>query len=95
MYYRCLTIYMNSVKVSSKGQIVIPEDIRKKLGLEKGSIVKVVLDGNKIVLMSAVEPPKETIVSAGPKMVKQVLKESKSSDEKKLKALLKALVVKE
>ena len=86
---------MNSVKVSSKGQIVIPEDIRKKLGLEKGSVVKVVLDGNKIVLMSAVEPPEETIVSAGPKMVKQVLKESKSADDRKLSALLKALVVKE
>lgn len=95
MYYVCLTLYMNSVKVSSKGQIVIPEDIRKKLGLEKGSVVKVVLDGNKIVLMSAVEPPEETIVSAGQKMVKQVLKESKSADDRKLRALLKALVVKE
>lgn len=83
---------MSSVKVSSKGQIVIPEDIRKKLGLEKGSKVKVVLEGNKIVLMPAVEPPNEAIISAEPKVVKQVLKESKSLDEKKLKALLKALV---
>jgi len=86
---------MSIAKVSSKGQIVIPEDIRKKLGLEKGSIVKVALDGNKIVLMPAVEPPKDAIVSGGPKVVKQVLKEGRSSDEEKLKALLKALVVKE
>jgi len=86
---------MDTVKVSSKGQIVIPEEIRKKLRLQKGSLLKVVLDGNKIVLMPAVEPPEEAIVSAERRAVKQALKESRSSDERKLKALLRALVVKE
>ena len=83
------------VKVSSKGQIVIPEEIRRKLGLQKGSLIKVVVDGNKIVLMPAIEPPKEAFVSAGADLVMETLKESRSSDDRKLKALLRALGVKE
>lgn len=86
---------MSMVKVSSKGQIVIPEEVRRKLGLQKGSLIKVVVEGNKILLMSAIEPPQEAFVSAGRKLVMQMLKESRSSDNKKLRALLRALGVKE
>ena len=84
---------MSSVKVSSKGQIVIPEEIRRKLGLQKGSMIKVVVEGNKIMLMPALKAPKEAFVSAGPKLVKHTLKESKSSDDRKLRALLSVLGV--
>ena len=94
MYYLILTTDMSLSKVSSKGQIVIPEEIRRKLGLQKGSLIKVVLDGNKIVLMPAIEPPQEAFVSAGPKLVMQTLKESRSHDDRKLRALLRALGVK-
>ena len=94
MYYSILTLYMSLVKVSSKGQIVIPEEIRRKLGLQKGSLIKMVMEGNKIMLMSAFEPPHEAFVSAGSRLVMQTLKESRSSDDKKLKALLRALGVK-
>jgi AbrB family looped-hinge helix DNA binding protein len=36
-------------KVSSKGQIVIPTDIRKKLGVKKGSILAVTAKKDMIV----------------------------------------------
>lgn len=95
MYYSILTICMSMVKVSSKGQIVIPEEVRRKLGLQKGSLIKVVVEGNKILLMPAIEPPQEAFVSGGRKLVMQMLKESRSPDNKKLRALLRALGVKE
>ncbi|MGH7909691.1 MAG: AbrB/MazE/SpoVT family DNA-binding domain-containing protein, partial [Thermodesulfobacteriota bacterium] len=43
MYYVILTKYMSLVKVSSKGQIVIPEEIRRKFRLQKGSLIKIVV----------------------------------------------------
>jgi len=53
MYYYILTIFMSLVKVSSKGQIVIPEEIRRKLGLQKGTIIKVVVEGGCVLNLSS------------------------------------------
>ena len=39
--------------VSSKGQVVIPADVRKKLGLTQGSILRFVLEGDSVHLMAA------------------------------------------
>lgn len=36
--------------MSSKGQLVLPKDIREKLGLERGRQLKVELVGDKIIL---------------------------------------------
>lgn len=41
---------VTTTKMSSKGQIVIPEEIRKKLDLEPGAQFVVVGDGDVIVL---------------------------------------------
>lgn len=38
------------VKLSSKGQIVIPKSIRKALGLNTGSLLQLDLDEDKIVI---------------------------------------------
>lgn len=38
------------VKLSSKGQLVIPEAIRRALGLKAGARLQVELEGNRIVL---------------------------------------------
>jgi len=43
------------VVVSSKGQIVLPKEIRRKLGLEKGSVIRVMVQGGKVII----EPVKE------------------------------------
>ncbi|HDI75320.1 MAG: hypothetical protein DRJ52_01315 [Thermoprotei archaeon] len=38
------------VKMDSKGRIVIPKDIRVKLGLKAGSRIQVLLKGSEVVL---------------------------------------------
>jgi AbrB family looped-hinge helix DNA binding protein len=41
---------LESVKLSSRGQLVIPERMRKKLGLAKGAIVIIRDEGTRLVL---------------------------------------------
>lgn len=45
-----------TARMSSKGQVVIPEDIRNKLGLKTGSQF-VVLGENDVVIMKAINQP--------------------------------------
>jgi len=45
-----------TTKMSSKGQIVIPEDIRKRLGFKAGSQF-VVVGENDVVILKAISPP--------------------------------------
>ena len=45
-----------TTKMSTKGQVVIPEEIRKRLGLKAGS--KFVVVGDKdVVILKAISPP--------------------------------------
>jgi len=48
-----------TTKLSSKGQVVIPEEIRNRLGLEPGAQFIVVGEGD-VVVLKALEPPKMT-----------------------------------
>jgi len=45
-----------TTKLSSRGQVVIPEEIRRRLGLEAGVEFAVVGQGDTVVL-KAVQPP--------------------------------------
>jgi AbrB family looped-hinge helix DNA binding protein len=45
-----------TTKMSSKGQVVIPEDIRKRLKLKPGSQF-VVVGENDVVILKAIIPP--------------------------------------
>jgi len=45
-----------TTKMSSKGQVVIPEDIRKRLGFKTGSQF-VVIGENDVVILKAISPP--------------------------------------
>ena len=47
----------STTKLSSKGQVVIPEEIRKRLGFEAGDQFVVVGEGD-VVVLKAVSPPK-------------------------------------
>jgi AbrB family looped-hinge helix DNA binding protein len=47
--------------MSSKGQVVIPEDIRKALGLEVGAQFVVMGDGATVVLKRIGVPPKKEL----------------------------------
>jgi AbrB family looped-hinge helix DNA binding protein len=48
-----------TTKLSSRGQVVIPEEIRNRLGLEPGTQFVVVGEGD-VILLKAVEAPKLT-----------------------------------
>jgi len=48
-----------TTKLSSKGQVVIPEEIRNRLGLEPGAQFLVVGEGD-VVVLKALEAPKMT-----------------------------------
>ena len=43
----------HAATVSSKGQVVIPSDVRKRLGLTQGSILRFVLDDDGVRLLPA------------------------------------------
>ncbi len=45
-----------TTKMSSKGQVVIPEEIRKRLNLKKGSQF-VVVSEKDVVILKAISPP--------------------------------------
>ena len=73
--------------VSSKGQVVIPKQIREKLGLVPGTVLRVRIEGKNIVLEPIREPPKQIFVKAGPKVTERILKEAKNSSDKTWKLL--------
>ena len=45
-----------TTRMSSKGQVVIPEDIRKRLRLEAGSQF-IVVAGKDVVILKTISPP--------------------------------------
>ena len=47
-----------TTRLSSKGQVVIPEDVRKRLGLETGAQFVVVGEGDVVILKVISPPPK-------------------------------------
>ncbi|RLI82392.1 hypothetical protein DRP07_05320 [Archaeoglobales archaeon] len=81
---------MVKVKASSKGQIVIPKDIRDKLGIRAGSVFEVTLEGNRIVLEPSAKPP-DVFVELGEESEK-ILEELRR-DEERIKRLLRDLGV--
>lgn len=53
MEFRERRLHMELAKITSKGQITIPIDIRKKLGLKDGDKVLFIEDGDKIVMVNS------------------------------------------
>ena len=62
-----------TTKLSSKGQVVIPEEIRNRLGLEAGAQFVVVGEGD-VVVLKAIQPPRMTDFKA-------LLDKARASDE--------------
>ncbi len=59
------------IKVSSKGQIVIPREIRKKLGVKGGEKLLVLTCGGDIVLRKAKEVSLDDLAERIDKVVKE------------------------
>ncbi|MBU0678840.1 MAG: AbrB/MazE/SpoVT family DNA-binding domain-containing protein [Verrucomicrobia bacterium] len=49
-------VSVSTTKLSSKGQVVIPEDVRKRLGLRAGDQF-IVLGNDDAVILKSISPP--------------------------------------
>jgi antitoxin PrlF len=47
------TIFIENAKVMSKGQVTIPKDVRKILGVGDGDHIYFIVDGNDIRIMNS------------------------------------------
>ena len=71
---------MPIVKTSSKGQIVIPVEIRKKLNIKAGQMVRLTLEGDKAVITPLPQDPIKAlrgVLKGKPSMTKALLEERK------------------
>ena len=82
---------MSKTKVSSKGQIVIPKEIRERLGIKPGTILNVKVEGSRIILEPTSEPP-EIFVELGERS-EEILQELRKESEERIKRLLRDLGV--
>ncbi|ABL78875.1 AbrB/MazE/SpoVT family DNA-binding domain-containing protein [Thermofilum pendens] len=73
--------------VSRKGQVVIPKEVREKLGLVPGTVLRVRVEGKRVVLEPVEEPPREVFVEAGPEVTGRLLREAKLESDKALRLL--------
>ena len=78
---------MLTTRVSSKGQVVIPKPVRDKLGLLPGTVLRVEVEGKRVVLEPLSEPPEEVFVEAGSRVTEEALKEVKRASDKVAKLL--------
>ncbi|MDI6654538.1 MAG: AbrB/MazE/SpoVT family DNA-binding domain-containing protein [Candidatus Hydrothermarchaeota archaeon] len=85
---------MSIVKISKRGQVVIPKPIRDKLGLVEGVSLNAFLEDKRIVLISKPESDlDELLVDAGPEDTREALEYSREMDERKIVKLLKDIGV--
>ena len=85
---------MSSVKLSKRGQIVIPKEFRDRLGLKEGMKLKAILEGKRIVLIPEVDVKIEELqIHAKKNAVKNALEESKKIEDEGIKRLLRDLGV--
>ena len=70
---------LETTKMSSKGQVVIPEEIRKKLGIKVGEKIIVVGEGD-VVILKILKPPS---LAEFDLLIKQARKQAKKAKLKK------------
>ncbi len=79
---------MPAVKTSSKGQVVIPVEIREKLGIKPGQMVNMTLEGEKAVITPLPEDPIKALrgyLKGKPSLTKALLKERKEEQKREEK----------
>jgi AbrB family looped-hinge helix DNA binding protein len=79
---------MTIVKSSAKGQVVIPREIRKALGIVPGARFDVRVEGKEIVLFPLPGDPVRAlrgILKGGPSMTKALLEDRRAEYEREEK----------
>lgn len=64
-------------KISSRGQIVIPQDIREKMNLKEGEAFAVIGSGDTLLLKRVKTPSREEILAKFEELVKRGEKTAK------------------
>jgi len=73
-----------TTRLSSKGQVVIPEDVRKELGLEPGAQFVVMGEGDVVILKRIEAPDRREFLALSAKVRRQARQAGmKRSDIKK------------
>jgi len=81
---RSLMSSIATTRLSSKGQIVIPEEVRKELGLEAGAQFVVMGEGDVVILKKIEAPDRREFLALARKVRSQARKAGvKRSDIKK------------
>jgi AbrB family looped-hinge helix DNA binding protein len=76
-------INIGTTRLSSKGQVVIPEDVRKQLGLEPGAQFVVMGEGDLVILKMIEAPNRSEFLALAKKVRSQARKAGlKRSDAK-------------
>ena len=69
---------MEEIKMSSKGQVVIPKYMRDAARMTEGSVVLASLEGSRIILLSKPSDPIEAVKKAGEELsLKSIRREIK------------------
>lgn len=79
---------MSVVTTSSRGQIVIPKDVRKKLNILPGKKILVKAEGDRAILLPLPDDPVEHfcgIFKKGPSLTKALLSERKKERDRENK----------
>ncbi len=71
MLYLITRYFMAIVKISSKGQITIPKEVREALKLEPGDRVEVRVEGN-IAILEPLRKPSDSMRGLGCKVKKRL-----------------------
>jgi len=67
------------IKLRKKGVIILPKDVREKLGIKENDILLGEMKSGELVL----RPLKPKIVRVDPKMVEEILKEEGEAERRK------------
>ncbi len=75
---------MSTATISTKGQLVIPAEIREKLGLKPGAKVAVTLEGTKIVVqpVAALIEELHGIFQGGPSMSDELIADRREDERR-------------
>ena len=71
---------VNITKISSKGQVVIPSEIRERMNLEEGNLM-VISDSNGSICMKKIELPKIKSWEEATKPFREAAKKSNFREE--------------